>query len=87
MDAEVKQLLALKASYKELTGEDLAGGGKARKGKKTESGGGGKPKAEKPKPQQSGKAAGAAKGGAVALAPERKKVTRYKNTAILPFSI
>ena len=87
MDAEVKQLLALKASYKELTGEDLAAGGKARKGKKPESGSGGKPKAEKTKPQQSEKAVGVAKSGAVALAPERKKVTRYKNTAILSFSI
>ena len=85
MDAEVKQLLALKASYKELTGEDLAGGGKGRKGKKPESGSGGKPTAEKTKPQQSEKAAGAAKGG-VAPAPERKKVTRYKNTSILSFS-
>ncbi len=33
VDTEVQKLLALKAKYKELTGEDLAGGGGGKKGK------------------------------------------------------
>ena len=78
MDSGVKQLLALKASYKELTGEDLAAGGKGKKGKKQESGSGGKPKTEKAKSQQGQKKAPEPQGGAVA-AGERKKVTRYSD--------
>ena len=76
MDSGVKQLLALKASYKELTGEDLAAGGKGKKGKKQESGGGGKPKTEKAKPQQGQKKAPEPQARA---AGERKKVTRYSD--------
>ena len=34
VDKEVKMLLALKAQYKSLTGDDLAGGGQGRKGGK-----------------------------------------------------
>ncbi len=34
VDAEVKKLLDLKAKYKELTGEDVPGGGKGKKDKK-----------------------------------------------------
>ena len=76
VDAAVKQLLALKASYKELTGEDLAAGGKGKKGKKQESGSGGKPKAEKAKPQQNQKKAPEQQAGA--QAGERKKISRYQ---------
>ena len=36
IDAEVKTLLALKAEYKELTGEDVGGGGKKPKKEKSE---------------------------------------------------
>ncbi|KAK2184184.1 hypothetical protein NP493_277g03032 [Ridgeia piscesae] len=76
VDSEVKQLLALKASYKELTGEDLAAGGKGKKGKKQESGSGGKPKTEKAKPQQGQKKAPEQRPEAVGATGERKKVTR-----------
>jgi len=79
VDSEVKQLLALKASYKELTGEDLAAGGKGKKGKKQESGSGGKPKTEKAKPQQGQKKAPEQRPEAVGATGERKKVTRYSD--------
>ena len=49
VDAEVKVLLALKAQYKALTGEDLAGGGQGRKGGK---GAKKAPEADKNKQQQ-----------------------------------
>ena len=38
VDAAVAELLRLKAEYKNLTGEDLPGGGKGKKDKKKEAG-------------------------------------------------
>ena len=38
VDTAVAELLRLKAEYKNLTGEDLAGGGKGKKDKKKEGG-------------------------------------------------
>ena len=53
VDAEVKALLALKAEYKELTGEELAGGG--RGGGKKEKKGDNKAAKENKPPQKQNK--------------------------------
>ncbi|XP_013406588.1 bifunctional glutamate/proline--tRNA ligase isoform X2 [Lingula anatina] len=66
VDEEVKVLLSLKAEYKQLTGEDVAGGGggrKDKKGKKENKGGkAAEPKQQKPAKEDAGR--------------EVKKVTR-----------
>lgn len=79
VDAEVKILLSLKGQYKDLTGEDVAGGGKGKKDKKD------KKKDAKPeekknkeakkadKPQQEQKAGGAGDDGGA------KKITRQSH--------
>ncbi|GFO21484.1 bifunctional glutamate/proline--tRNA ligase [Plakobranchus ocellatus] len=55
VDAEVKQLLSLKAEYKDLTGEDLAGAGKGgKKGGKEDKKKGGKEENKKAKDKDKG---------------------------------
>ena len=71
VDAEVKALLSLKAQYKELTGEDLPGGGGGRKDKKKDK------KADKAK-EEKAKAAKAQENAANnGASKEVGKVTRY----------
>ena len=75
IDAEVKELVSLKAQFKDLTGEDLAGGGRGgKKGGKED-----KKAAKEDKKQQKGSNKGASGEGAGQKEDgkrEVKKVTR-----------
>lgn len=78
VDAAVAELLKLKADYKNLTGEDLAGGsGKGKKDKKKDAGNKNEKQDSKPAKKQE-KSAPAAKGVENGdIDSTGKKITRY----------
>ena len=76
VDAAVAELLKLKAEYKNLTGEDVAGGGKGKKDKKKEAASKNDKQDTKPSKKQE-KAAQPAKVENGDVDSTGKKVTRY----------
>ena len=79
VDAAVAELLRLKAEYKNLTGEDVAGGGgKGKKDKKKEAGGKNDKQDTKPSKKQE-KAAQPAKVENGDVDSTGKKITRFVN--------
>ena len=84
IDAAVAELLRLKAEYKNLTGEDVAGGGKGKKDKKKEAVKQNDKKDSKPSKKQE-KAAQHAKVENGDVDSGGKKVTRCANASNLSF--
>ena len=84
VDAAVAELLKLKAEYKNLTGEDVAGGGKGKKDKKKEAASKNDKQDTKPSKKQE-KAAQPAKVENGDVDSTGKKVTRYVNIRFILF--